>query len=127
MCSRSRSAVGVWPAIWADANERLDRSVGDGVEVLNAVAVGDGDLGSCLTALGSGCGELGLYRGEVSLKGIELASLAGDCFRELAFPIRKIRDASVELAQRSHWGDGRATGGFLFFHRGLDGEVSGCA
>ena len=74
--------------------------MGDGVLVVNAVAVrvGDGDLGGCFATSGGGSGEFGLQRGEVGLGSLEALPLAGDGFREIAFPLSEGRDAGVELA-----------------------------
>ena len=72
--------------------------MGDGFDVLNAVAFGDGGAGGCLAARGGGGGEICLERGEVGLEGFQVLSLKGDGARKLAFPYCEVRDASVELA-----------------------------
>ena len=100
MRPRSKSAAWGLASYFANSHERLNRRVGNGFDVVSAVAVrvGDGDLGGCFAARGCGSGEFGLQRGEVGLGGLEVLPLAGDGFRELAFPFGEGRDASVELA-----------------------------
>ena len=75
---RSRSSAAVWGLACdvADAHERLDSRVGDGLDVVVVGGAGDGDAGGSRAARGGGGRELSLEGGEVCIKAVELVALA---------------------------------------------------